>query len=347
MSFVLGLSLGSSCVRRMRLRLRQIGLSQELGMASIDLLGAELNKGLYNDSGTRSNPRLVSPHLAKHRMVAKQTMPKHTNRPNKTTLSRLYIDEKKNADEIGKYVGASAQTVYIWLEQAGLRKRRRRNVYRLYYVRPPDFMLFIWYVIEGRSMQDIANVVGTTKHLVRTLLHDAGISSRKVGRNDYKNKPTKEELHQMYSIEKLSAHVIGSKIGVDKATIYNWLNEYGIYIRPPVASMPFDGRSSETKRNNNKYCHLWNEELRESVREKHNRMCFICGKSEEDNGVKLSVHHTNYGRMCMCDYGCRFVPLCRECHGRTNYNRHRWFSLIMCKLYLESSAQFLNIVNDI
>lgn len=95
------------------------------------------------------------------------------------------------------------------------------------------------------------------------------------------------------------------------------------------------------------YCSKWTEELRETIRDKFGRMCFLCGKSEEDNGAKLSVHHTNSGKQCLCEYSCELVPLCRQCHGKVGTNRFHWYSLIMCKLLLESSAQHIDIVPDL
>ena len=79
------------------------------------------------------------------------------------------------------------------------------------------------------------------------------------------------------------------------------------------------------------YCELWCEELREYIRDKYNRICFICGKTEEENGVKLSVHHIDYNKDCGCDgTECRLVPLCISCHGKTTSgDREMWEDLIM------------------
>lgn len=92
------------------------------------------------------------------------------------------------------------------------------------------------------------------------------------------------------------------------------------------------------------YCELWNESFKEKIRNKYDRVCFLCGKTEKKNKKKLSVHHVNYGKMCMCDYDCRFVPLCTSCHARTNHNRYYWFSMIMCKLNLEFSGSFVDFM---
>ena len=79
------------------------------------------------------------------------------------------------------------------------------------------------------------------------------------------------------------------------------------------------------------YCELWNEELREYIRDKYNRVCFICGKTEEENGRKHDVHHIDYNKDCGCDETeCKLVPLCRSCHAYTTFgDRKMWEDLIM------------------
>ena len=74
--------------------------------------------------------------------------------------------------------------------------------------------------------------------------------------------------------------------------------------------------------NSNKYCSLFNEKLKEKIREKFDRKCFLCGLNEEQNGRKLSVHHISYNKDCLCDgKECYFIPLCDSCHTKTNFNR--------------------------
>ena len=78
------------------------------------------------------------------------------------------------------------------------------------------------------------------------------------------------------------------------------------------------------------YCSKFNGELKEKIREKFNRQCFICGIIEEQNGKKLAVHHVNYNKDCGCDGSqCYLVPLCGSCHMRTNHNRWFWEKLLM------------------
>lgn len=81
------------------------------------------------------------------------------------------------------------------------------------------------------------------------------------------------------------------------------------------------------------YCPKFNNAFKESIREKFGRVCFLCPTTEEENGRKLSVHHTNYNKDCLCDDSdCEFVPLCDSCHSKTNFNREYWENLILTKL---------------
>lgn len=76
------------------------------------------------------------------------------------------------------------------------------------------------------------------------------------------------------------------------------------------------------------YCPKFNEAFKEKVREKYNRKCFLCGKTEEDNNNrKLSVHHVQYNKNCGCDddLRCDFVPLCMSCHAKTTNSKHDYW----------------------
>ncbi len=70
----------------------------------------------------------------------------------------------------------------------------------------------------------------------------------------------------------------------------------------------------------NPYCEKWNEHFREYIRNKYDRKCFLCSKTEKDNGKRLSVHHVNGNKNCGCDEDttCQFVPLCVSCHSKAH-----------------------------
>jgi len=77
------------------------------------------------------------------------------------------------------------------------------------------------------------------------------------------------------------------------------------------------------------YCEKFNEALKESVRIKFNRTCYLCPTTESETTKKLSIHHNDYNKMQGC--GKRpwnLIPLCAKCHPKTNHNRWYWFSLL-------------------
>jgi len=70
------------------------------------------------------------------------------------------------------------------------------------------------------------------------------------------------------------------------------------------------------------YCEKWTEELREEVRDKYDRKCYLCGKDEKDNITKkgkqwkLSVHHIDEDKGQGCDgKPWKLVPLCLHHHN--------------------------------
>lgn len=84
------------------------------------------------------------------------------------------------------------------------------------------------------------------------------------------------------------------------------------------------------------YCTKFNNALKEEIRDKFGRKCFLCPKTEEDEGRKLSVHHVDYNKEQGCN-GVRWllVPLCRSCNTKVNHNRDYWQDLITEKLRKE------------
>ena len=82
------------------------------------------------------------------------------------------------------------------------------------------------------------------------------------------------------------------------------------------------------------YCEKFNDEFKEYIRIKFDRKCYLCGKTEEENGKKLSVHHCNYQKLCGCaqneedqkedDKTCQFIPLCVSCHAKVHGDREKW-----------------------
>jgi len=84
------------------------------------------------------------------------------------------------------------------------------------------------------------------------------------------------------------------------------------------------------------YCPKFNRPFREGVREVWDHKCGNCGKEQKNNiiirnGIKktaaLSIHHVHYKKDACCDGNEKdwmFIPLCHECHGKSNGNRKEW-----------------------
>jgi hypothetical protein len=67
------------------------------------------------------------------------------------------------------------------------------------------------------------------------------------------------------------------------------------------------------------------KKLKEKIRERDNRICQCCGKSEKDNNNrKLDVHHIDYNKE-NCNES-NLISLCKICHIKSNYNRDYWYA---------------------
>lgn len=87
------------------------------------------------------------------------------------------------------------------------------------------------------------------------------------------------------------------------------------------------------------YCPKFNTEFKERVREFWGRMCFICGKTESENGRKLDVHHVNYDKgVCCNNEKPLFIPLCTKCHGITTTSDREKMSKFLTEHILRVSG---------
>jgi len=62
------------------------------------------------------------------------------------------------------------------------------------------------------------------------------------------------------------------------------------------------------------------ERIKDAVRERHGGKCAICGKTEKENGRKLSVHHEDLegGNWVL-------IPLCDSCHSTVHRDNNKHF----------------------
>ncbi len=81
------------------------------------------------------------------------------------------------------------------------------------------------------------------------------------------------------------------------------------------------------------YCDKFNFELKEKIRNRDNRVCQLCGKSEILNGRRLSVHHIDGDKMQGCD-GKKWylVALCISCNSKVEFDMNMYEFLIMSNI---------------
>lgn len=84
------------------------------------------------------------------------------------------------------------------------------------------------------------------------------------------------------------------------------------------------------------YCPKFNKEFKERVRAFFGNRCVECGAQTE---YQLHVHHVNFRKDSCCNKNILpiFVPLCRSCHSKTQFDRAFWEDW-----YVEIINQFYN-----
>lgn len=70
------------------------------------------------------------------------------------------------------------------------------------------------------------------------------------------------------------------------------------------------------------YLPEFNEELKERIRNKYGRVCYLCVRSEKENKEKLSIHHIDYNKKNNEEEN--LIPLCRSCNSKVNNDREFW-----------------------
>ena len=71
----------------------------------------------------------------------------------------------------------------------------------------------------------------------------------------------------------------------------------------------------------------FNNRIRSTTRMSTDRRCILCGLNERRMGYKLHSHHIDYNKKN--NSPDNLVPLCSNCHSRTNTNREKWKEKLM------------------
>jgi len=80
---------------------------------------------------------------------------------------------------------------------------------------------------------------------------------------------------------------------------------------------------------NKPYAFEFNKELKDKIRKRDSYTCQLCGKTEEELGEKLSIHHIDYNKK-NCEES-NLVSLCRVDNSKANFDRLDWMILFKKK----------------
>jgi len=107
----------------------------------------------------------------------------------------------------------------------------------------------------------------------------------------------------------------------------NFCNQkcFGEYHRGKNSSLWVNGNTEY------EYPRIFSNKLKDTVRERDEKKCVLCGLDELKNERKLSVHHIDYDRE-NCSMN-NLVSLCDVCHGKTHGNRNYWIEYFKNKNY--------------
>ena len=272
----------------------------------------------------------------------------------KDFLIKEYITNKKSCHQIAKEVGCCHETIRKFLKKYNI---LIRNI--SYSKLLTKIFLYQEYIINKKSIRQIAKIINCSFEAIRynliknnikiktvsegqilnpsalthgiccknkkyfcarcgkkihytTILHGNTQCSSCVGKyrmKDSKNNPMKGKHHTEDTKQKIrnsnyhknlkgcnnpmfGVHITGS-------AHYNWNN----------------GKSFEP------YPIAWTKLLKESIRQRDNHQCQICGKSTKKNGRKLDVHHIDYYKDNLKPNN--LISLCKNCHMKTNPKKNR------------------------
>jgi len=255
----------------------------------------------------------------------------------KEWLYKKYVEEKLNTYQIAEFCNCHNSTVGEQLKKFSIKTRSSNETQNPKIKREllnnKDW-LYQKYIEEKFNTVQIAELCNCSYPTIKKQLQKFNIEIRPINeafspnvRWDLLN--NKGWLYKKYWEEYLNTVQLAKICNCTDVTIGNKLKEFNIKIREtPIGKSGKDSPNWHGGISFEPYCYKFNEDLKENIRKKFNRKCFICGKSEEDNLVRLSVHHVDYNKGQGCGYSWSLIPLCSSCHSKTNYNRYYWFNLL-------------------
>jgi transposase len=287
---------------------------------------------------------------------------------NKDWLYDQYITQGKSTNQIAKEIGCGASAVQHWLRTHEIPIRdcsssKLKPSSQLL----SDESWLNQYITLMKSASKIGQEIGCQQETVSNYLHKYGIPIRSQSeeisgeRHPLYGKHHSEETRKKLS-ETNSKQVVSFETRKKISESLSGKNNprYGVKLsqdqieRQRNSLLEFyknNPEKLESSRNNlilnrttrsgqennfwkggisfEPYCPKFNNDLKERVRSYFNYECVICGKTTEDNGRALAVHHVEYDKTACC-HGkpVQFAALCHRCHSKTNHNRENWEAIL-------------------
>lgn len=274
-------------------------------------------------------------------------------------LKTQYVDMNKSTTAIAKEIGCTSSTVLCRLREfkiptksrhfAHLRAGLPKGKPELKGIRvriDPDWMKE-QYVDFKRSDKEIAALLGCSETTVRRrrLLYNQGITQPESAISSFKCGYCGKTFESYSSANRIYC----------SHDCYGKANRAKVAVICAICGKEFKTKPVEIARNKGKYCSRkcqyeaqsgegnkswlggisfepycpkFTHSLREDIREKFKRKCYLCSKTDIENGRNLSIHHVDYNKGQGCGQRWSLISLCHSCHAKTNYNRHHWFNLL-------------------
>jgi len=177
------------------------------------------------------------------------------------------------------------------------------------------------YVVKHRSARQIGEDCNCNETTIRRWLRKHNIPVRTL------SEALKGRTHSKEARRKLSEAHKGRVFTVEhKANLVKGLNgrkmpeDFGkrmSKLYKERVKKPEDAPAWQGGKSFEPYCSLFNNKKKEEIRNRDNRICQLCGKSEIHNGKRLAVHHIDSDKMQGCNgKKWELTALCCSCNGQ-------------------------------
>ena len=281
---------------------------------------------------------------------------------NKDWLYDQYITQGKSTYQIAQEIGCGASAVQRWLRshEIPIRDCSSSKLKPSSQLLSDESWLRNQYITLMKSASKIGQEIGCQQETVSNYLHKYGIPMRSQSEEiSGKRHPLFGKHHTQETRQKISQTNLGhptseeARQKLSQASSGSNNPRYGVKLsqdqierqrnsllsfydrHPEVKDQISDAHSGEKNHNwkggisFEPYCPKFNHDLKERVRSYFDYKCVICGKTTEENGRELSVHHVEYDKMACC-HGkpVQFAALCHKCHSITNFDREYWEAML-------------------